>query len=567
MGPRLALNRRRWLGGAAALALGGCSRTSVPAEYEARWVGGATIERGHVLRDGHAARADAHRPDVRRCAVAVVGAGIAGLSAARTLQRAGIHDIAVFELDDAAGGNSRGHSLGGLPCPLGAHYLPLPGPHAHEVAAWLEEIGVRRTAHGRAVYDERFLCHSPQERLWIDGQWVDGLLPPAEAGSPTHEQYRRFAARVQAVQRDLGFAIPTWRAPFGVEHRRLDAKRFADWLDAEALTDAHLRWYLDYCCYDEYGASARHVSAWAGLHYFASRHGFHAPGDGDEPPDTVLTWPEGNGWLVRHLAAGLGDRLHTAVTVGRVAEERHGVELDVWHAPSGQRQRWVAQHAVLAVPLFVAARLLDPAPPALREAAAALPQAPWLVANLLLGHALTDKPGAALSWDNVLYAPSSVAAADAGEAALKRGALGYVDAAHQRLAAKPSGASVLTAYWALGGDNAAHSSHARRLLLDDSAERWAQRVVTDLARAHPDLPRKLQRVDLARYGHAMAMPAPGVRSLPALAAMRDGSDAGARLHFAHADLAGYSVFEEAFTLGHAAALRAAQRLGRARAAV
>jgi monoamine oxidase len=566
MGPRLALNRRQWIGGAAALALGGCSRTREPAEYEARWVGGTAAERGHALRDGHAARAGALRPDVRRCAVAVVGAGIAGLSAARTLQRAGIHDIAVFELDDTAGGNSRGHSLGGQPCPLGAHYLPLPGPHAHEVAAWLEEIGVRRTLHGRPVYDERHLCHSPQERLWIDGQWVDGLLPPAERGSATHEQYRRFAARVHAVQRDLGFAIPTWRVPFDAEHRRLDAMRFADWLDGEGLTDAQLRWYLDYCCHDDYGAGARHVSAWAGLHYFASRHGFDAPGDGDEPHDAVLTWSDGNAWLVRHLAAGLDDRLHAAAAVWRVAEGRHGVELDVWRAPTGRRERWMAQHVVLAVPLFLAARLLDPAPPALREAAALLPQAPWLVANLQLGRALTDKPGAAPSWDNVLYAPSSVDAGAAGESALRRGALGYVDAAHQRLAAQPGATTVLTAYWALGGDSAADSANARRLLLDDSAERWAQRVVVDLARAHPDLPHKLQRVDLTRYGHAMAVPAPGLRSLPALAALREGSDPGARVYFAHADLAGYSVFEEAFTLGHAAAARVARRLGRAAAA-
>ena len=36
---------------------------------------------------------------------------IAGLSAARTVQAAGITDFAVLELEDAAGGNSRGHSM------------------------------------------------------------------------------------------------------------------------------------------------------------------------------------------------------------------------------------------------------------------------------------------------------------------------------------------------------------------------------------------------------------------------------------------------------------------------
>jgi hypothetical protein len=63
---------------------------------------------------------------------------------------------------------------------------------------------------------------------------------------------------------------------------------------------------------------------------------------------------------------------------------------------------------------------------------------------------------------------------------------------------------------------------------------------------HPDLPAQLLRVDLMRYGHAMAVPAPGQRGSAALAALR--AQRG-RLRYAHSDLAAYSVFEEAFTLG------------------
>ena len=75
---------------------------------------------------------------------------------------------------------------------------------------------------------------------------------------------------------------------------------------------------------------------------------------------------------------------------------------------------------------------------------------------------------------------------------------------------------------------------------------WAQAVVAEAARAHPDLPGKLGRVDLMRYGHAMAIPTPGLRGSPALAALSAPQD---QLHFAHADLSAYSVFEEAFTRG------------------
>ena len=56
-------------------------------------------------------------------------------------------------------------------------------------------------------------------------------------------------------------------------------RRIAAWLAAEGLDDIRLRAYLDYACRDDYGAGLDTVSAWAGLHYFACRHGFDAPGE------------------------------------------------------------------------------------------------------------------------------------------------------------------------------------------------------------------------------------------------------------------------------------------------
>jgi len=283
MGRGASLTRRSLLlAGASAVA--GCTREV--ARPEGGWVGAPheSHTRGHRLRDGVPAA-----PSVRRRAgVVIVGAGIAGLSAARALARAGLDDFALLDLEDAPGGNSRGHAMGGIACPLGAHYLPVPGAHAHEVSEWLQEIGLSRIEHGRVVYDERHLCHSPQERLFIDGHWQDGLLPQADRGSATHTQYRRFAALVARAQSELGFAMPTVRTPWMPTHDALDAQSFAQWLDAQGLDDAKLRWYLDYCCRDDYGASAQQVSAWAGLHYFASRHGFHAPGDEEAEREPVL---------------------------------------------------------------------------------------------------------------------------------------------------------------------------------------------------------------------------------------------------------------------------------------
>ncbi|HZV94204.1 MAG TPA: FAD-dependent oxidoreductase, partial [Caldimonas sp.] len=452
--------------------------------------------------------------------------------------------VQVLELEDEAGGNSRGHTMGGMRCPLGAHYLPLPGAPAVEVIELLDELGLRRIVHGRVEYDELMLCASPQERLFIGGGWRDGLLPPIEAlpageRSATQAHYRAFAAAIGELGRDASFTIPTARSRWSPALTALDAMTFDAWLDGRGLKSTALRWHLDYCCRDDYGAGSAQVSAWAGVHYFASRHGFHAPGEESaDAGDGLLTWPEGNAWLAERLAAPLGERLRAGRVALRVQEGRDDVTVDVWDAVAGRRERWIATQAIIATPLFIAARLFDAPPPALAEAAPLVRHAPWLVANLQLDSALDDSPGAPLSWDNVIYR---------GET------LGYVDAMHQ--STMPfAGATVLSAYWALGGEGDAMLRTQRRRLLDDDWRAWAARIVADLSGPHPDLAGRLKRADLMRYGHAMAIPAPGVRSHPALRAL---AETTGRVHFAHADLSAYSVFEEAFFHGTRAGRAAA----------
>ncbi|HSC62027.1 MAG TPA: FAD-dependent oxidoreductase, partial [Caldimonas sp.] len=357
---------------AAIAPLAACTRDAGSA-HEGGWVG-ADAARGHLLRSGWPATKSGRPPEValtRRAGAIVVGAGIAGLGAARALGRAGVDDCQVLELEDSAGGNSRGHVMAGMRCPLGAHYLPVPGPAASEVIELLDELGVRRSVAGRPVYDERVLCHSPQERLFIDRGWREGLLPPVEAlpaaqRATTLADYRAFSAAVAAASDEGAFEIPTARSRWTDSLAALDRVTFAGWLDAHGLRAPALRWYLDYCCRDDYGAGSADVSAWAGLHYFASRHGFRLQDDARSADGEagVLTWPEGNAWLAQRLAAPLGERLQRGRVVLAVEEGRHEVSVDAWNAATSQRERWLAPRVVLATPLFVAARLLAAPPPA-----------------------------------------------------------------------------------------------------------------------------------------------------------------------------------------------------------
>lgn len=74
----------------------------------------------------------------------------------------------------------------------------------------------------------------------------------------------------------------------------------------------------------------------------------------------------------------------------------------------------------------------------------------------------------------------------------------------------------------------------------------------ELSVPHPDLPKLVQRIDIWRNGHAMARPTPGFMWGRARERLLQ---PGRRLHLAHADLSGFSVFEEAQYRGVLAAER------------
>ena len=527
---------------------------------------GTSPERGHLLRDGHTVAA----PTITRTVhTLIAGGGVAGLSAARALRLQGMDDFVMLELEDSAGGNARAGSMAGMAHPVGAHYLPVPGDAAHETQDFLEELGVRSRVSGRWQYDERVLCHSPQERLFIHGAWQDGLLPLADASAATLAQYGKFAQLIERWRKTGGFQIPRATTPQALQAMAQLAMPFNAYLDAQGLTDTMLRWYLDYCCRDDYGAGVDVVSAWAGIHYFAARHGFGMPGDKaaeaqqDKQQGGVLTWPEGNAYLTRALATPLGQRLCTGRVVLQIAEEKSGVTILALNVQTQAVERWQAQRCIVALPVFIAQRVVQNAPDFLRHAALHTHYASWLVANVQTNAPLLDTGGgAAPSWDNVIFNPGQTGgvAGDTAGSASPTG-LGYVDAMHQSTRTAP-GPSVLTYYRALGT-----STEARRSLL---AKPWAQHkdeTLADLRTAHPDIDQRAMQVNITRYGHAMAVPTPAfIREIGLqpkqnlLNQLSNKEQAGAtsvqstqRLRFAHSDWAGYSVFEEAFRAGWLAA--------------
>jgi glycine/D-amino acid oxidase-like deaminating enzyme len=454
---------------------------------------------GHRLRDHDAFPAPRQ---TTRIPVVIVGGGIAGLSAAWRLNKRGFHDFVLLEMEHEPGGNSRYGENEITRYPWAAHYLPVPSKESALVRELCRDLGAL-DEQGR--WNERYLCFSPQERLFLHGRWQEGIEPELAATPRDRAQYRRFQQIMKEHEHSGEFTIPM---AAGMKPSTLDGESMADWMDRNGFDSLYLRWYINYACRDDYGASMGAVSAWAGVHYFASR----------QPDDKgPLTWPEGNGWIVRQLQSRLARFIRTNSPVYAIRQDKTRARVLT------PEVEYSAEHVIYAAPTFTAHYIVEGAPKA------ATVYSPWLTANLTLDR-IPAEGDVERAWDNVIYDSP---------------ALGYVDATHMSTRSRID-RTVLTFYWALAEHTPAD---ARRLLLARDWNYWKDAILHDLERAHPDIRRCVSRIDIMRLGHAMARPVPGFLSTKYPAST-------GHVIYANSDLSGFSIFEEAQYRG----VRAAERV-------
>jgi monoamine oxidase len=509
---------------------------------------------GHQLRDGELMkRALAAKPEEIKTDVLIVGGGVAGLSAAWQLAKFNTNFL-LCELEADCGGNSRTGQSPVTAYPWGAHYVPLPTMEAVETRELLADLGVITAGAltERPTYDERYLCHTPAERMFERGLWHESLLPKAEGDAKAQAEIQRFKALMDEYKQARGadglrvFASPVARSSTDPKWLALDNITMAQWLAQNGFESAPLKWLVNYGCRDDYGTDYTQISAWVGLHYFASRtaHAMHADGD------TVLTWPEGNGFITNRLAQKFAKHIRKGAAVIDVQTNPQRAQATVYLAQENRTLLVTARHIIWAAPLFIAARVIRGLSDTLRAAQQRLSYAPWIIANLHVRDLPLSRGDAAIAWDNVL---------------MDSPALGYVVATHQQLKGY-RGASVLSYYWPLSDLSPQES---RKQLLEAPWQRWADAVLLDLERPHADIRSITRRIDIWRNAHAMLRPEPGVvwgmndptnkSANPIWQRMRPGM---LRLHFAHSDMSGLSLFEEANYQGvHTAKACIASTLG------
>lgn len=511
-------------------ALSACKTNTENQPFPDGEIVGANVNAGHILRESRSFEVPANNWE--NVKVAVVGGGAAGLSAAWKLQKENFNDFVLLELENKIGGTAQSGRNSFIGYPWGAHYLPVPFKENTELISLLDEMQLAegKNENGEIIVKEQFLCREPEERVFYKGRWYEGLYLHVGESPEDRRQLTEFQKQIdfwvswRDEKGERAFTLPVANCSTDAEVTALDKISFADWLRQKGFDSPRLIWYCDYACRDDYGLKLEQTSAWAGLFYFCSR-----VRQSGEESQSFITFPEGNGRFVNYLHEKIKDKAWLNTIAVEIIPSEKGVEVIYLNTETKEMRGIRAEKVLFAAPVFTAKYLIRD----FKENAPAFVQAfehnAWFVANLFL----KDRPKSQfardfpLAWDNVIYESTS---------------LGYVNATHQQ--GIDYGATIFTYYFPM----CERDGRAKLFGLDWRA--LADIVLTDLHRAHKDIYDLTERIDIMRWGHAMISPRP---NFIWSGAREQAQKSYRNIYFAHSDLSGIALFEEAFYHGIRAA--------------
>ena len=260
--------------------------------------------------------------------VVIVGAGIAGLSAAWRLRAAGV-PARVFEAQSRVGGRMlslRDHFPNGQVIELGGELIDTGHVRIRKLA---QDLGL--------VLDDLLAGETAADTWWFDGRRIE-----------EREIVRAFAPVAAAIERDMAWvteassmdvhdATPAFRA--------LDAMSIADWLDANGVS-GWLRKLIDVAYTTEMGLEIDEQSALNFLTFIGTEDSdaFKIFGESDER----FHVRGGNDLIPRTLAERMAGAIETGHVLEAVRADADGLRLTFRRDGASIDVR--AQHAILALP-------------------------------------------------------------------------------------------------------------------------------------------------------------------------------------------------------------------------
>ncbi|MDN5200054.1 FAD-dependent oxidoreductase [Fulvivirgaceae bacterium BMA10] len=421
------------------------------------------METGHILLKAQ----NYVREEILEKDILIVGAGLAGLSAAHQLRN---RDIVVCELGDSIGGSSSSNSHLGISFAEGAHYdMAYPRYFGKEVLEFLEELNIIEFNHFSNLWefiDKHFTIRKNfQNRFFNQGKYTKEIFGQDDLTSSFFEMLRPFQNKMTLPTRLLD-----------KELHNLNDRSFGDFLKEHLkITNEFLR-SVDYNMLDDYGGTSNDVSALAGIHYYKCRP-YH-----DQYVE-LFSPPQGNAYFTEKMEKGIPrPSLLTNHLVYKIEKAGNRFQVDVIDVKKKKIKQFQVNYVIYAGQKH-ALKYIMPEDGHLFEENV---YAPWIVMNFILRNEV-DQTG---FWQNEIFSENN-------------NFLGFVDSNTQH--AESDQYRILTAYFCFTPNQRKELieiSNAPHALVNKTVQQIEKYFKRPIAK-------HIEKVYMKVMGHAMPVPVPG----------------------------------------------------------